>query len=110
LAPPTAIQKKKNSKKFSIQCSTCEEEFSGPSKLVIHAKNIHQDLKPFKCSDCPRSYQNPKALKVHKRSHENEKRFKCNECSLQFHVKANLVSHARTHSGMIKTFKKFKNS
>lgn len=93
--------KKKSSKKFTIQCPTCEEEFSGPSKLIIHAKNEHQDLKPFKCLECTKCFQNPKSLKVHKRSHGNEKRFKCNECSLQFHVKANLISHARTHSGKV---------
>lgn len=97
-APP--VQKKKGSKKISIQCPSCEEDFTGPSKLIIHARDQHQDLKPFKCAECPRSYQNPKALKVHKRSHENELRFKCSECSLQFHVKASLVSHARTHSGL----------
>jgi KRAB domain-containing zinc finger protein len=93
------VKKKISSKRFSIKCSTCEEEFSGPSKLISHARDQHQDLKPFKCSDCSRCYQNPKALKVHKRSHETEKRFKCLDCKLEFHVKANLISHSRVHSG-----------
>lgn len=100
LASPVAQKRKSSSKKYTIKCSACDEEFSGPSKLIIHARELHQDLKPFKCTDCTRSYQNPKALKVHRRSHEVEKRFKCTECSLQFHVKSNLISHARTHSGV----------
>ncbi|KAL7051570.1 hypothetical protein ACKWTF_004509 [Chironomus riparius] len=92
---------KKSSKRFSIKCMTCDDEFSGPSKLVIHARDFHNDTKPFKCSitGCMRAYQNPKALKVHKRSHEEDKRFKCSECNASFHVKGNLVSHARIHSG-----------
>lgn len=98
-SPVTLPKRKSSSKKFTVRCTTCDEEFSGPAKLIIHARDFHQDLKPFKCTDCTRMYQNPKALKVHKRSHETEKRFKCNECSLQFHVKSNWISHARTHTG-----------
>jgi KRAB domain-containing zinc finger protein len=91
----------KASKRNSFICSTCDEEFSKPSKLIFHAKNSHQDMKPFKCifNSCNRSYQNKKALKVHSRSHENEKKFKCLECDAKFHVKAYLISHLRTHSG-----------
>lgn len=88
----------KNSKKLNVKCSICDEEFSGPSKLVAHSKEVHHDFKPFKCNICTRSYQNPKALKVHVRSHDPEKKFKCIDCNAGFHVKASLLSHSRIHS------------
>lgn len=97
------IERKKSnkSKRFTIKCHTCDEEFPGPKKLISHSRDFHQDLKPFKCnySGCTKAYQNPKALKVHRRSHEEEKRFKCLECPAGFFVKANLISHTRTHLG-----------
>ena len=84
-----------------LKCSSCTEIFSGPAKLVEHAKVFHNDLKPFKCSfqDCVRAYQNPKGLKIHRQLHENLKPFKCEECQLNFHVKANLLAHIRVHTG-----------
>lgn len=84
-----------------VKCSTCSETFSGPSKLIQHAKAAHQDMKPFKCNhpDCGRSYQNPKALKVHKKLHLIERPFKCDECLATFHIKARLQSHIRIHTG-----------
>lgn len=83
------ISKKSSSKRSTIKCTACDEEFTGPSKLAVHAKDVHNDTKPFKCTinNCTRSYQNTKALKVHKRSHDADKRFKCSECSASFHVK-----------------------
>lgn len=90
----------RNPAKF-IRCSSCSETFSGPSKLIQHAKDFHNDLKPFKCSfyDCKRCYQNPKSLKIHRLLHESLKPFKCDECSATFHVKANFLAHQRVHTG-----------
>lgn len=102
LSTSPIVKKKPSSRKFTLKCRMCEEEFTGPTKLIAHAMDQHQDTKPFKCpfEDCPKTYQNPKALKVHKRSrHEKEKRFKCDECSMQFYVKANFESHQRIHTG-----------
>lgn len=85
-----------------IKCALCLETFSGPLKLIQHARDIHHDMKPFKClhPGCERSYQNPKALKVHRKSHEAVKPYKCEECQAGFHVKANLLSHIRSnHTG-----------
>lgn len=84
-----------------IRCSSCSLTFSGPLKLIQHAKEVHQDIKPFKCLHlgCLRSYQNPKALKVHLKLHEVIKPFKCEECLASFHVKANLLAHIRIHTG-----------
>lgn len=96
-------EKRKYSRSLArfIKCSSCFETFSGPSKLMQHAKDFHQDSKPFKCThlECSRSYQNPKALKVHRKMHLVERPFKCDECHASFHVKANLLSHIRIHTG-----------
>lgn len=85
-----------------MKCSSCSETFSGPSRLMQHAINVHQDNKPFKCiyPGCEKSYQNPKALKVHQKFHDTVKPFKCEECNAGYHVKANLLAHVRTsHTG-----------
>lgn len=96
--------KRKASRNVSIKtlkCGACSETFSAPLKLVQHAKDFHNDLKPFKCcfQDCDRAYQNPKSLKIHHRLHESIKPFKCEECQNHFHVKANLLAHVRSHTG-----------
>jgi KRAB domain-containing zinc finger protein len=84
-----------------IKCSMCSETFTGPSRLILHAKQAHNDLKPFKCShgSCDKSYQNPKALKVHRKLHGTDLPFKCDECQSAFHVKANFQAHMRLHTG-----------
>ncbi|KAG5669755.1 hypothetical protein PVAND_000049 [Polypedilum vanderplanki] len=96
------IEKKKtnkNSKRSNIKCPNCDEDFTGPAKLILHSKEFHNDLKPFKCKQCARSYMNPKALKVHARSHDEDKKFKCTDCNASFHVKSSLISHSSIHSG-----------
>ena len=96
------FEKRKNLRnQRTAQCSLCSESFSGPSKLIQHAKAFHQCMKPFKCNytGCPSSYQTPKALKVHMKFHEIIKPFKCDECQASFHVKTNLLSHRRVHNG-----------
>jgi len=107
-APPTepkAPQQRRPAR--AIKCPSCPEFiFSGPAKLIQHAKDVHNDSQPFKClhAGCVKAYGNPKALKIHKRSHEEVQRFRCEECQAGFHVKVSLLAHMRTHTNE-KSFK-----
>ncbi|XP_066142112.1 oocyte zinc finger protein XlCOF6-like [Euwallacea fornicatus] len=80
-------------------CSYCEMKFSNKTKFFIH-QNMHDESKPFKCSECFQSFIKGAHLKVHLRSHAKteDKKFSCITCGKQFIYEYLLKIHAYKHS------------
>lgn len=98
--PPKKLKHPVNNSKY-LQCAVCNEEFTGPAKLIKHSKEIHKDDMPFKCHHCKKAYSTKKGLKFHEVSHSDNKPFSCDFCLKAFHLKVYLLAHIRVHVSIL---------
>ncbi|XP_067869949.1 zinc finger protein 239-like [Heterodontus francisci] len=68
------------------------------SQFTIH-ELVHNDKRPFKCSDCAKSFKSKKHLATHQRVHTGERPFTCSICGKGFTDSPNLLIHQRVHTG-----------
>jgi uncharacterized Zn-finger protein len=62
----------------------------------------HKEKKPFKCTECPKSFERVNMLRDHMRTHTGEKPFRCSECSRSFAQRGALQNHVkRIHSNRL---------
>ena len=55
-----------------LQCKVCDKWLGSEDYMVGH-RNMHMDIKPFKCTFCERSYRNPGNMHAHrKEAHAEE--------------------------------------
>lgn len=79
-------------------CKECGREFKKVGKLQRHIREIHQNLKPFKCDICDKEFKRNSHLKRHMTCHsENPKPFFCSldGCTQRFSNKHHLVRHIK---------------
>ena len=83
-----------------FKCNLCSKSFRVKCNLEAHMF-IHSGKRdrPYKCSLCPRSFSRDKDLQSHIFTHKNIRPFTCNECGKSFIYKNNLVVHMKQHSG-----------
>ncbi|KAF1744932.1 hypothetical protein MXB_3480, partial [Myxobolus squamalis] len=80
------------------KCSTCTKEFSQSSSLTKHMR-IHNGSRPYKCLICEKVFTASSILTTHMRQHTGEKPFKCTICKKGF------ASHAAHHSHVRRSHK-----
>ncbi|NXB00908.1 ZN235 protein, partial [Cnemophilus loriae] len=49
------------------------------SELGVH-EQLHDEEKPYKCSECGKRFSQSGHLKYHQRIHTGERPYKCGEC------------------------------
>ena len=53
-------------KKTAIhECTMCNVKFKSKNQWASHISAVHEEIKPFKCETCAKSYAEKKALKNH---------------------------------------------
>ncbi|XP_039491185.1 zinc finger protein 239 [Drosophila santomea] len=87
--------------KTDNSCPHCEKRFTTPGTLKRHIEGIHNQIKPYVCDLCGKSFNYITGLKDHKLVHTDECPFECPECKRRFKNNARLKIHLDTHSAEI---------
>jgi len=80
------------------KCSQCTKTFANSSYLSQHTR-IHLGVKPYRCEICQRKFTQLSHLQQHIRTHTGDKPYKCRHggCNKAFSQLSNLQSHSRCH-------------
>ena len=83
----------------SVPCPACNKMFKTKATLKAHKKQVHLDLRQFKCQVCTASFNSLACLQRHSNIHTNAKSYVCTTCGKSFNFKESLVNHQRVHTG-----------
>ena len=89
---------------FKCPFSQCLKFYHSNENLMIHIKNKHLNIKPFKCSFCNFSYSHRYGKIYHERAyHLFYFPYKCSVigCKAKFACKSSLTTHMKKHMTII---------
>nr|XP_060616429.1 zinc finger protein 391-like [Anolis sagrei ordinatus] len=81
-----------------FKCSDCGKSFTGKRQLTCH-QATHTGETPFQCSECGKAFSQKLRLTFHQRIHSVDTQLKCLECGKSFSQKTDLIRHQRVHTG-----------
>ncbi|KAL1769420.1 zinc finger protein 8, partial [Sigmodon hispidus] len=97
------LQKEMELTKSQVQekpykCTDCGKSFNHNAHLTVH-KRIHTGERPYMCKECGKAFSQNSSLVQHERIHTGDKPYKCDECGKSFCHSTHLTVHRRIHTG-----------
>jgi uncharacterized Zn-finger protein len=90
-----------NHHKFNKVCDICNLQLSTYASLKNHKKTIHEKIKRFSCSECPKSFSAKHTLKFHLNIHSGLKPYTCKFCSFKASDRSSISKHQKKlHAGL----------
>lgn len=80
-------------------CHFCGKAFFLGSELRKHIFNRHQDVRPYGCDQCKKTFKSKHALNKHSVVHSGVKPYVCAVCSERYAALSSLRIHERRHTG-----------
>ncbi|XP_013784341.1 zinc finger protein Gfi-1b-like [Limulus polyphemus] len=84
--------------KSPFSCSKCQETFSTPHGVEVHARRSHNGKRPFLCPQCDKSFGHELSLHLHRAVHMTERSYECQLCGKTFKRSSTLTTHLLIHS------------
>lgn len=89
-----------NHHKFDKICDICNIQLSTYASLKNHKKAIHDKIKPFSCTECPKKFSAKHSLEFHLNTHSGNKPFGCKWCSFKASDRSSVSKHQKKlHAG-----------
>lgn len=80
------------------KCPICSKEFRNSWYVVDHIKVVHDKLKPFKCSHCPKTFASAHSKRIHELTHTDNFPYACEYCDRRFRLSSKLKIHSEIHT------------
>lgn len=81
-------------------CSICQNfKTSDRDAYIAHLKEVHEQMRPYKCFHCAKQFKKRTDLRKHAVSHAGLKTFVCAICHKNFSRRNNLRHHLKIHTG-----------
>ncbi|KAM5236325.1 zinc finger protein 8 [Ctenodactylus gundi] len=80
------------------KCTDCGKSFNHNAHLTVH-RRIHTGERPYACKECGKAFSQNSSLVQHERIHTGDKPYKCAECGKSFCHSTHLTVHRRIHTG-----------
>ena len=61
-----------------------DEQFTFTKDFTKHNKEVHEEVKPYKCGKCDKTFRYEAELLRHEPIHAGEKPYKCKSCEASF--------------------------
>lgn len=87
----------KNKPTVLYQCEKCQKLGKSMKWLERHEAFCHKLKEPLTCHKCPKTFEDPKNLEKHKKTHQQEAHFICSYCQKLYKSKSNFVVHIASH-------------
>lgn len=90
-----------NHHKFNKICDVCGVQLSTYASLKNHKKTIHEKIKAFQCTECPKKFSAKHTLEFHLNTHSGIKPYGCKFCSFKASDRSSISKHQKKlHPGM----------
>ncbi|KAJ1132842.1 hypothetical protein NDU88_011143 [Pleurodeles waltl] len=80
-----------------FKCSECFKTFNHISNLIVHQR-IHTGDKTYGCHECGKHFSQRTSLMVHLRTHTGEMPYQCMQCKRCFRQQSNLIYHLKSRT------------